>query len=162
MAKGSEIVLASNPRGVFMEGYIAEGETPKPGTIMQIDPSAPHIGGRQVWETYDRAADGASPSGPLAVLNLDYLQGRDEHTAYAAGERCFLYIPYAGEELNLLVADVPGTADTHTAGQVYIVEDGTGKLIKTTGTPEAESFILMEDLPALTGDTLAWVIYRGH
>jgi hypothetical protein len=43
--------------------------------------------------------------------------------------------------------------------------DGTGKLVATTGTPEMESFILLEafDDPTSTAtDYLFWCMYTGH
>lgn len=164
MARGKNIIVSAStsPRGVFMEGIIATGETPKPGTILQIDPTVALQSGRHTFKLYNRDADGNNPAGAHWVLLEDYLNGdRDETTAYAAGDRCFLYCPVAGEELNLLVANLAGTADDHTAGEILMVDDGTGLLIATTGSPEREVAVLLENITDPTADTLAWVQWNG-
>jgi len=43
-----------------------------------------------------------------------------------------------------------------------MVDDGTGKLIATTGTPESEPFVLLETVTDPTADTLAWTMYSGY
>lgn len=160
MAKGNRIVLSSEPQGRFIEGVLGN-ITPKPGTIMQFDISEALVGNRHVWEVYNADADGGNPKGPYIVLIEDYLAGVGPTTAYAANSRCFGYIPKSGDELNLLLADVAGTADDHTKGEILIVDDGTGKLIATTGTPEDEVAMLLEDVTDPTADTLAWCIWQG-
>jgi hypothetical protein len=95
-------------------------------------------------------------------LREDDLQGRTSSDAYAAGERCFLFTPRAGDELNLLVANLSGTADDHAVGEMLIVDDGTGLLIATTGTPETEVAILLEAITDPTADTLAWCRWTGY
>ena len=160
--RGSEIILASNPRGMFMEGYIKTGETPYPGTHMQVDPTVALRGGRHTYNIYNPGADGEHPLGPIWILNYDYLAGRLPTAAYAAGERCFLYCPYAGEEFNLLVKNIAGTADDHALGEKLMIDTGTGMLIATTGTPESEPYVLLEAITDPTADTLAWVQYTGY
>ena len=61
----------------------------------------------------------------------------------------------------MLLQDVAGTGDSHAIGDRFIVDNGTGKLIATTGTPESEPFILMETVAAPTADALAHVIFTG-
>lgn len=167
MAKGNEIVLSVPPKGVFTEGFINTGETPKPGTIMQKDPTQTVVGGRFVFKAYNRDADGDHPAGAFWVLLPDHLQGKTATDAYAAGDRCFLYAPLPGEELNLLIEDVTagtGTGATadHAAGEILMVNDGSGKLIATTGSPETEVAMLLEALADLTSDTLGWCEWSGH
>lgn len=163
MARGNEIIVTgTEPRGYFKEGYIASGETPKPGTILQIDPTVALSGGRHTWKIYDRGADGDHPLGPHAVLLPDHLQGKTASDAYAAGDRCFLYCPIAGDELNLLVKNIAGTADDHAAGEILMVDDGTGMMIATTGSPECEVAVLLEAITDPTVDTLAWCMWSGH
>jgi hypothetical protein len=72
----------------------------------------------------------------------------------------FLYTPYPGDELNLLIADGPGTGSAHNAGELEMVQNGTGKLIPQTGSLLAP-FVLLETLAALTTDTLGWCQYKG-
>lgn len=162
MARGNEIIVSANPRGVFMEGFIGEGLTPKPGTVMQIQAATSLTGGRHTFELYNADADGGMPKGPLYVLLADTLRGKTNTDAYAAGDRAFLYTPVAGEELNMLVANLGGTADDHALGEMLIVDDGTGLLIATTGTPESEPFQLLEAITDPTEDTLAWCMYTGY
>lgn len=158
--RGTQILVSSEPRGKFMEGIIGASITPTPGTIMQLDISESLQGGRHVWELYNRDADGNMPAGPLIVLLEDRLQGRIYSTAYAAGERAFGYVPEPGDELNLLLSDVAGTGDAHTKGELLMVDDGTGELIATTGTPEEEVAMLLETLSAPTADTHAWCMWQ--
>lgn len=161
MSRGQCIVVSSEPRGKFHEFIIGAGLTPKPGTAVQIDYSVALVGGCHTVKLYDADADGGRPKGPLIILTENYLYGGDMTTAYAAGQRAFGYIPGAGDELNLLLADVSGTGDAHSAGEMLIPDDGTGKWNATTGTPETEPAQLMEDVAAPTADTLAWCIWTG-
>jgi len=162
MARGTEIIVSANPRGVFAEGTLT-AITPKPGTIMQIDISAGLDGtGRFTYEIYNADADGGRPKGPLFILLPDRLQGKLETDAYTSAGHCFLYTPVAGEEFNMLLIDIAGTGDDHTAGEMLIVDDTTGKLIATTGTPETEPFMLLETVTDPVADTLAHVIYTGY
>lgn len=160
MAKGSSIVVSGNPKGVFLEGVIASGETPKPGTVLQIKAATEPIGGRHTWEIFDAGADGDQRL--VAVLLPDSLQGKVATAAYAAGDRCSLYVPAAGEDLNMLYKNIAGTGDLFAIGDLMIVDDGTGKLVATTGTPESESFVCMETVAAITADTLVWSKFTGY
>ena len=163
MAKGTEIIVTANPRGLFREGTIAAGETPKPGTIVQIQTSA-GIGndGNFTYEIYNADADGARPKGPLFILLPDRLSGKLETAAYAAGEHGFVYTPMPGEEFNCIVGDVAGTGDDHAFGEILIIDDTTGELVATTGTPETECFMCLETITDPTADTLTHVIYTGY
>lgn len=159
MAQGNEIIVSANPRGQFEEGTISG--TPKPGTVMQVAAATAPVSGRFTWEVYDLAAD--ANRGPIAVLLPDSLQGTLATVAYTTGARCFLYFPAMGELLNMLVANIAGTSDTFAIGDKLIVDDGTGKLIATTGSPEAEPFDCMETVStALTADTLTLCRYTGY
>ena len=160
--KGNQVLLASNPRGVFMEGPVSG--TPKPGTIMQIKAATSLVNGRPTWEAYDRTADGNRPQGPLAVLLEDQLQGKIYSDAYTSGANCFLYVPVAGEELNLLVSAAgTSTGDSVAIGDLFIVDDGTGYLVATTGSPESEPFMSMEALSDVVATgTMCHCIYTGY
>lgn len=162
MARGSTIVVSPFPKGHYVEGILGVGVTPKPGQIVQIDASVALVGGRHTWKLYDADADGGRPKGPFIVMTEDAEQGRTVDDAYVAGERGFGYIPVPGDELNLLVANLAGTADDHVKGEVLIVDDTTGKMIATTGTPETEVAVLLEDITDPTADTLAWCQWTGY
>jgi hypothetical protein len=157
MARGNNIIVSSNPKGIFREGIMATGQTPKPGTIMQVDASVALQSGTHTYTAYNRDADGNLPAGGLWVLLPDSLRGIDATTAYAAGDRCFLYEPKAGEELNLLFGNASGTADDIALGDVLMVNDGDGKVIETTGTPEQEVGVALEAIVDPTADQLIWV-----
>lgn len=161
MARGNGIIVSAEPKGRYMEGFIASGETPKPGTILQIQVATALRGGRHTFEIYNADADGGRPKGPFYVLLPDECRGKTASDAYAAGDRCFLYTPLPGDELNLLLLDIAGTGDDHTKGETLIVDDTTGKLIATTGTPETEVAMLLETVTDPTADTLAWCIWTG-
>lgn len=162
MARGNSIIVTPEPKGRFLEGLIASGETPKPGTIVQIQIATALVSGKFTWEIYNVAADGSRPSGPFILLREDALQGRLATTAYAAGENALGYVPLPGDELNLLVLNLAGTADDHTKGEILIVDDTTGKMIATTGSPETEVAMLLETITDPVADTLAWCIWTGY
>jgi hypothetical protein len=162
MARGNCIVVSTDPKGRWSEGYIGTGLTPKPGTIMQIDHSVALKGGRHTFVLYNADADGGRPKGAIFVLRENYLLGRPPTEAYAAGDRAFFYTPAPSDELNLLVANLAGTADDHSAGEMLIIDDTTGLMIATTGTPETEVAQLNEDITDPTADTLAWCTWTGY
>lgn len=159
MKGAGSIILSAQPRGVFHEGYVVG--TPKPGTLMQIVAgTAVDSTGRFNWEPYNVDADGNQRL--IAILLDDAFQGKLYDTAYATGDRVRLYVPVAGEEFNLLKGDVSGTADDFTVGQLLIIDDGTGKVIATTGSPESEPFICLEAITDPTTDQLVWCMYTGY
>ncbi len=156
MAKGNEIIVSAQPKGVFLEGTVSG--TPKPGTVMEV--SAVATNGTKTFRVYQPGTDGDRR--PIYVLLPDHLQGKLATDAYVSGDRCFVYCPVMGEELNMLVADVSGTGDDHAVGDVMMVDTGTGKLIVTTGSPESEPFILLEASTDPTADALLWCAYTGQ
>lgn len=160
MAKGNNIIVSAEPKGVFKEGII-DG-TPLPGTIMQIKAATEPVGGRHTWEVANYGADGDQRV--VAVLLEDRLQGKTKDDAYADEDRCFLYFPIAGEELNVRWF-APGTAtsDSVAIGDFGIVDDGTGLLTDTTGSPESEPFQALETVSdVVLAGTLVWCMYTGH
>lgn len=158
MARGNCVIVSSNPKGEFNEGYVATGETFYPGMVVQRDPTVALKGGRHTYKLYNRDADGDRPAGAFWVVTerFNTMVGKLITDSFAAGERVDLYSPRAGEELNLLVENIAGTADDHAAGELLMVNDGTGKLIATTGSPETEVAQLLETITDPTADTLAW------
>lgn len=162
MARGNRIVVTAEPKGQFVQGYIASGQTPKPGTVVQVQTATALKGGRETWELYNADADGGRPKGAFIVLIEDYLQGMLPSVAYAAGSFAFGYIPKQGDELNLLIANLAGTGDDHIAGEMLIVDDTTGLMIATTGSPETEVAQLKESITDPTADTLAHCVWTGY
>ncbi len=161
MALGNNIVIAGEPKGLFLEGYKV-ANTPKPGVMMQIDVSEAEVGGRWAWEVYNTAVD--AESGMVAILLNDRGQGVGPTVAYVADSRCFMYCPIAGEEMNILLEDVAGTADDFAIGDRLIVDDGTGKFLATTGTShvKSEPFICLEVVTDPVADTLIRAMFTGY
>lgn len=157
--RGQRIIVSADPKGIFLDGIISG--TPKPGTIMQIDVSEgiDEATGRPTYEVFNRDFDGQQ--GQMAVLLEDDLQGKTASDAYVSGTLGQLYIPLPGEELNMLVKDVSGTADDHSLGATMMVDDGTGMLVTAYGSAESESFQLLEALTDITADTLAHCVFLG-
>lgn len=159
MAKGNQIIVSNNPRGVFTEGIISG--TPKPGTLMERVPATePDGNNRFTYRAYQPGTDGNQRQ--ILVLLEDETNGRTATTAYVTGDSCKMYTPVAGEYLNMLVADVAGTADDIAIGDLFIADTGTGKLNATTGTPESEPFEALETVTDPTADQLVWMAYTGY
>lgn len=158
-ARGNKIILSANPQGKFLEG-IVDG-TPKPGTVMQIKTPFSN-NGRHEWEAYTTNSPQNGNRRLIAVLLEDDNQGKLITDAYVDGTRCFLYVPIAGEELNMLILNLSGTADDHAAGELLMVNDGDGKLVVSAGTPESEPFMLLEAITDPTADVLAPCMYTGY
>jgi hypothetical protein len=147
--RGNEILAMAKPKGIFLEGRITG--TPKPGTVMEIDPAQPEVNGRLGWRVYQPGANGTQAV--IAVLDIDHLNGKTYADAYLDGSHCYLYVPVAGEELNMLVTETgtgTGTADNIALGDRLEVQSGTGLLIESTSnTAVTNPFVAME---ALTGN----------
>lgn len=170
MARGNEIVLSVEPKGTFIECTVVG--TPKPGTVMELKTGVAEVGGRFSFEpagftaavgvTQGMAADGNRT--PIAVLDIDKLQGKTKDDAYVTGTRGFLYYPVAGEYLNMILENITGTAadQDFIIGTKLIVDDGTGKLLISAGTPESEPFICLEAVTDLAADYLCFVQYTGY
>lgn len=158
MSSHNVIVLTPAPMGRFLEGIVSG--TPKPGTQMQIKAATEPVNGKHTWEVFNGAADGERAL--VAILLENYFLGKGPTDAYADGEQCRLFIPLPGDELQVLLQNQSGTADAFTIGQKLIVDDGTGKFLATTGSPESEPFQVMETKAALTADALCHVICTGH
>jgi hypothetical protein len=159
--KGSVILLEANPKGKFIEGTIYG--TPYPGTLMTVKAATePGDGdGRHTWEPYNTDANGTRQI--IAVL-LPPFGGGAYNTIFVSGQRCQMYCPVPGEELNVLVsASGTGTGDSIAIGQLLIPVDGTGLLIATTGTPEIEPFLSLEtQTDVVAAGTLTHCMYTGH
>jgi hypothetical protein len=157
MAKGNKILIRGDLEA-HKEEIIVSG-TPKPGTVMQLTAATEPSGGIFTYEAFNRDADG--DNNEIAVLLENESQGGLATDAYASGDRARIYYPQHGDELNMLVANVEGTGDSFAIGDLLMVDDGTGKLIATTGTPEREPFKVRETVAAIAADTLVRCLYTG-
>jgi len=160
MAIGNEIIITSDPKGTFLEGTISG--TPKPGTVMQLKAATEPVGGRFTYEVFNGAADGERTT--MIVLLENVFLGKTAADAYADGQRGRFYVPAPGEELNMLVAAPgTGTGDAIAIGDRFIVNDGDGLLIDTTGSPESEPFVAIETgADVVATGTLVACQYTGY
>lgn len=156
--QNSVILLASDPRGIFLEGTVLG--TPTPGVIMELYTTA-NAGGRDTWRVYQPGTNGTKR---LCAILLEPFHGASYNTAYVSGERCKLYIPAPGEELNVLVLDAgTGTGEVLTKTQRYTVQTGSGMMIRGTGGESWIPFMQLEDsvdVLATTG-SLVHCMYVG-
>lgn len=160
------IVLAPQPRGVFREVIVIG--TPKPGQCMTPVPGQTAVDDTGTLQ-YEPAGTTAATSGlvdamaadgdriPICVLVEDALQGFPVGTAYVSGKRGRVYTPALGEDLNVMLQNQSGTADDIGIGTTLIVDDGTGKVLKSTGSPKAEPFMSKQVVTDPTADQLIWV-----
>jgi hypothetical protein len=174
MARGNGIIAGAEPLGRYEECTVLG--TPKPGIVMTMSIATALVGGRWAYEpagttannsTYtDMSANGLH--GPIAVLlcSIDHAACppyKDATTAYATGERGCVYWPLNGDELNMILRDISGTGANQdfTPGYKLMVDDGTGKLLASTGSGVHEPFICLETKTDLAADYLSWVKYIG-
>jgi hypothetical protein len=129
---------------------------------MQINAATEPVAGKFTWVAYNAGADGNRALVAVLGPKGSSLFGYGMLDVYVSGEVGQIYIPAIGDELNMLVADVAGTADTRAIGDIMIITNGTGKLKGTTGTPQSQPFIVMETTPAPTADILVQCMYNGY
>lgn len=156
-ARGNSVILSVHPQGKRLEGIVVG--TPKPGVVMSL--STPFFEGG--WHKWVPFAPTSGHRRIIAILLEDELQGKTYDDAYVTLTRCFLYVPVAGEEFNMWIADIAGTGadNTHAAGEQLMVQTATGKLI-TESSPESEPFTLLEAVTTTTADLMAPVMYTGY
>lgn len=166
--KGNKIVLTMPQQGNESELIVPTGETWYPGMIVQLDASVALKHGVHTGAIYNRDADGDRPKGGWYVVTERNLALRglgitdlDTFDSYAAGDQASVYKPQNGDELNLLYKNVTGTADDVAVNDLLIVDDGTGKMIVTTGSPETEVAMALEALVDPTADTLIHCSWSG-
>lgn len=154
-------VIMVTPRANMSQRECIISGTPVAGTCMTVLAATEPVAGIFTFEAFNRDADG--DRAPVAVLLEDELQGAVVTLAYVAATQARLAFPHQGDLLQMLVANISGTPDAFTIGTYMIIEDGTGKLIRTTGSPQMESFVIMETVtPALTADTHVLCMYTGN
>ncbi|MDB4786198.1 hypothetical protein OAG36_00540 [bacterium] len=159
MAKGNEILISNDPRGRIVDGTVEAAI--KPGTCVQIDTSqtALNANGRLAYTTYEPGQDGNKVL--VAVLLEDMGKGKLATEAYVSGDQCRVYYPLPGDELNMVISDISGTADDHSFGELLMIDNGTGELVASSASPEEEPFQLLETITDPTADTLAHCIFTG-
>lgn len=162
--KGNQILVSAPIEGRMQEGILDTTGTPKPGTVVQKKAgTAPDGNGHFIWTEFNRDADGNRPAGALGVL-LEKGEGYSYADAYADGDHCFVYLPLPGDQLNMLwSAAGTGASDAIDELDLGIVDDGTGLLVATTGSPEIEPFAALEAVADVVATgTLVWSEFTGY
>lgn len=142
-----ETILVFGKSGRILEGIVSG--TPYPGTVMQRKAATEPVSGAYTYEAYNRDADGNRPQSALWILLEPGVLDPSKliTDAYADGGRCRLYCPVPGDWLLMLVSKAgTGTGDSIAIGDILIVDDETGYLVATTGSPETESFSALETM----------------
>jgi len=167
--KGTRILVTSKPRGVFEDVYVVG--TPKPGTIMEIEPAVEPVGGLFHYAVYGTQAhatghyvenDGDRKC--IAVLVEKDQEGDTYDDAYVDDDLGRVYFPAPGEQLNILAEDVGGTGDTKAIGEEFMVDDGTGKLLTADNNAQQHPFTGLEtitDGTVLGSDHVVWCRFNG-
>jgi hypothetical protein len=155
---GAGVIVSAQPRGRFEEGNIV-GVGIKPGTVVQIDPGVAYQSGRPSFIPYNPGADNDPTVGPLGVLLEDSPSGFSALVALQNGQRCRVYYPLPGDELNMLCEGEAGTgsANALTIGERLGIRNNTGKLIAQATPTAAAFFICNEHIDEVVDtDTLVW------
>lgn len=144
--RGSKIVIEGSPKGKFLGGIA--GDTSKPGTMMEIKLGvAPVRGNAFTWVAYG-SQGGVSTADPrmVAILTEDMLQGFPDTTAAVVGQGIFLYVPYPGEFMNILVTGEPGTGSANFVkiGERLVAAAGTGKFVVESTSSVSAQFTCLE------------------
>lgn len=136
-------------RGHFIEGKLASGQTPIPGTCISLKSDG-------TYEAWNGAADGERDE-VIVLIENDFL-GQLKTQAYADGAQFRAYIPLPGDELQVYVT----SGENIAIADKLIIDDGTGRCIETTGTPEMEPFKALESSGgALGANTHILVRFTG-
>lgn len=136
---GNNIVLTPKPLGRYIEG-VAFTASMFPGTVLTPTTAAPDAGGRLTWQPWQKST---GYQGLIAIADVDWLQGFTvANPGYQAGRRFPIYIPVAGDELNMLLAELAGsTGDPAvTIGDELSIQTGTGQLIKSAAGTAGGTF----------------------
>lgn len=157
--KGNKILVSNDPKGRH-ESVVISG-TPLPGTHMELVPATnANAAGLFTYRALTRA-DGTK--GPICILLEDDEQGKIATDAYVSGKVGKVYWPAAGEFMNVLLRDQPGTgtAGINDVGDVLAVDGATGYLTPV-GALNCGPWQLMEDLTEdVSAAQLAFCQYRG-
>lgn len=166
--KCSTIVVSvgRSPSGIFREGIVKAGQTFRPGMAVLIDSTVAVQENVPGFRIYTADADGGRPKGALGIVTevLQIEQGKAITDTIAAGERVMVYFPEPGDWLNLLLSDAAGTGSASDFGSndMLIPVSGTGEWVLSTGTPEIEPAMMLEDINDMTEDTLGWAEWTGY
>lgn len=155
-ARTNQVIISSELRGQLGWGYLNAAMTP--GICLQLI-DAFYQSNQHRWRKWNYAT---GERGLICVLLEDELRGRDLTIEWVSGSLARIYVPSAGEELNMLKSDESGTGDDVVETSRLIVEQGTGGLLLTTGSPESEPFMSIGALTDPTASEHIPCIYTGY
>jgi len=167
MSKGTSIIVTADPMGVRQEGIISG--TPYPGYCMQIKAATAPVSGRHTWEARSLTA---GTKGEIALLLEDDYQRflgvgaatafgpGARGTAYVSGTRGFIYDPVQGEDFNIYILDIAGTADDVAIGDLFgVAADGTWHSNSSYGSAPMKA---MEVITDPSSSYMLWSHYLGN
>jgi len=164
--KGTRILAGAGTRGVFEDIFVTG--TPKPGTVMELEPDTAAVGGVFTYAAYGTEAcssgnfvDNDGDRKAIAILLEKDQEGKTYDDAYADGDMGRVYFPAMGEKANMLVENQSGTGDSFGIGDELMVDNGTGKLMACDTDAEAHPFTCLEVVSALTADGWAYCRFNG-
>lgn len=148
-ADARTIVLRGN-QNHHIEGTLST--TAKPGMHVTLQSSGNYA--RSPETTAELVKYGSS-----LVVKEDALQGKTVNDSYNNGDRVFMYVPVAGDVLNLLIK----SGQNISVGDNIIAEGGgSGLFIKSDGTHAAYKFRALESSGGVLGaDTLLACLFTG-
>lgn len=165
--KGTRILITSKPRGVFEDVFVVG--TPKPGTVMEIEPTTEPLNGIFHYAVYgtQAASSGQYVSNDgdrkaIAILVEKDQEGKIYSDSYVDDDMGRVYWPAMGEQVNMLVEDVAGTGDDFAIGEEMMVDDGTGKLLTADSDAEAHPFTALETVTDPTADHWIHCRFNGE
>ena len=157
------ILLTSAPVGRFLEGHLDNDDGLLPGFAVEVVPDSDEVGGRVSWRAYQGTTGERTL---IAILLENELVGMNCQQAISDGQKVRMYCPIPGDELLVRVSS--GTTFTGTGtgisleiGDKLILNNG-GFFVASTGTPEREPFIVMEEIEDIDAHGgLVHVMYTG-
>lgn len=117
------IIVSDEPKGRHIEGYVATGNTIKPGMFCSKKADG-------TYELWNGSADGANDR--ILIAKEARLWGKGIDDNYVAGDRIYMYEPLRGDLLLAVFGNSAGTADDVANQARLMIDDGTGKLIAAT------------------------------
>lgn len=149
------IVVSGDPKGHFIEGTLGSGVAPKPGTCLQVKDGATLVQGRPQYELWNGKPE-------VIIVRENDLMGQGVDTAYPTAGHFFGYIPMPGDEVQVRMKDISGTADNFTAGESVAIEATSGKGIAGVGTANFQTvFTSLENVTGVAAEGLLLCRFNG-
>ena len=149
--RGSTIPIAVPPGGVFLSGIA--GDTSVPGTVMGVQAATAMIGTLFTFAAQSVATAGNQVISCILLAQDEFGQLTGVNSVVGTAIR--MYVPRAGEDINVLCAESSGTGNQYNIGDRLILNTVGGWLIEATGSPQEVPYNCMETIH-ITGQGLVW------